>query len=44
MIETDKAAMDWESQEDGYLAKILTPDGTEGIQVGTLVSPLTAPL
>lgn len=38
MIETDKAAMDWESQDDGFLAKILVPQGTEGIKVGTLMA------
>lgn len=32
-VETDKAAMDFEFQEDGYLAKILIPDGTENIPV-----------
>lgn len=32
-VETDKAAMDFEFQEDGYLAKILVPNGTENIPV-----------
>lgn len=32
-VETDKAAMDFEFQEDGYLAKILVPDGTNDIPV-----------
>lgn len=32
-VETDKASMDFEFQEDGYLAKILVPDGTENIPV-----------
>jgi pyruvate dehydrogenase E2 component (dihydrolipoamide acetyltransferase) len=44
MIETDKAAMDWESQDDGFLAKILVPQGTEGIKVGTLVRISQPPL
>lgn len=33
-VETDKAAMDFEFQEDGYLAKILIQDGTQNIPVG----------
>ena len=32
-VETDKAAMDFEFQDDGYLAKILVPDGTNEIPV-----------
>ncbi len=30
----DKATMEMESMEDGYLARILVADGTEGIPVG----------
>ena len=30
--------MSWESTEDGYLAKILVPEGTEGVKIGTLVA------
>lgn len=37
-IETDKANMDWESQDDGYIAKILVAGGTKDIPVGTLVA------
>lgn len=33
-VETDKSKMEWESQEDGYIAKILIPDGTSDIEVG----------
>lgn len=33
-IETDKATMDFEFQEDGYLAKILLGDGSSDIPVG----------
>lgn len=33
-IETDKAVMDFEFQEDGYLAKILLQDGASDIPVG----------
>ena len=34
-VETDKATMDWESQEDGYMAAILVSDGAKDIAVGT---------
>ena len=30
-IETDKATMDFETPETGYLAKILVPAGTENL-------------
>lgn len=33
-IETDKAQMDFELQEEGYLAKILMPEGTKEAEVG----------
>lgn len=33
-IETDKAQMDLECQEEGYLAKILIPEGTKEVLVG----------
>ncbi|CCE78165.1 Piso0_000781 [Millerozyma farinosa CBS 7064] len=33
-IETDKATMDFEFQEEGYLAKILVEEGTKDIPVG----------
>lgn len=38
MIETDKATMDFESQEEGYLAKILVPEGTNDIPVNTPIA------
>ncbi|ODV83854.1 hypothetical protein CANARDRAFT_29586 [[Candida] arabinofermentans NRRL YB-2248] len=37
-VETDKAAMDFEFQEDGYMAKILVGDGSNDILVGTPVA------
>ncbi len=37
-METDKATVDFESQEDGYLAAILVPNGTAEVTVGTLVA------
>ncbi|KAG9410499.1 pyruvate dehydrogenase complex dihydrolipoamide acetyltransferase component (E2) [Aphanomyces cochlioides] len=33
-IETDKAVVDYEAQDDMFLARILVPEGTEGIVVG----------
>lgn len=36
-IETDKATMDVEAQDDGIMAKISMPDGSKGIQVGTRI-------
>ena len=31
-IETDKAVVDYEMQEEGYVAKLLFPEGTKGIE------------
>ncbi|KAI9735313.1 MAG: pyridoxine biosynthesis protein [Claussenomyces sp. TS43310] len=36
-IETDKASMDVEAQEDGVLAKIVLGDGAKGIKVGARI-------
>ena len=36
-IETDKASIDFEAQDDGYIAKILVPAGTDDVVVGTPV-------
>ncbi|MFH4980969.1 hypothetical protein AB6A40_007678 [Gnathostoma spinigerum] len=36
-IETDKATMSFETPEEGYLAKILVPEGTKEIPVGQVV-------
>lgn len=33
-IETDKATVDFENQEDGYIAAILVPEGTADVSVG----------
>jgi len=35
-IETDKAQMDFECQEEGYLAKILVETGTKDVKIGTV--------
>lgn len=37
-VETDKATVEWEAQEDGVIAKILVPEGTKDIPCGTLVA------
>lgn len=37
-VETDKAQMDFEFQEEGYLAKTLVADGTSDIPVGTPIA------
>lgn len=37
-IETDKATMEMESMEEGYLAKILSPAGSQNVEVGTPVA------
>jgi pyruvate dehydrogenase E2 component (dihydrolipoamide acetyltransferase) len=39
-IETDKATVDFEMQEEGYIAKLLFPEGTKDIPLGTTVAIL----
>lgn len=39
-IETDKATVDYEMQEEGYLARILVKEGTTGLKVGSLIGIL----
>lgn len=39
-IETDKAQMDVEAQDNGILAKILVPDGTQKVNVGKTIAVL----
>jgi len=39
-IETDKATMEVESIDEGVVAKILVPAGTDGVAVGTLIAVL----
>lgn len=34
-IETDKATLPWENQDDGFIAKLLRPSGSKDIPVGT---------
>ena len=39
-IQTDKATIGFESQEDGYLAKILVPMDAKNVEVGKLIGLL----
>ncbi|WJW80093.1 pyruvate dehydrogenase complex dihydrolipoamide acetyltransferase [Bartonella sp. TP] len=39
-IETDKATMELESIEDGILAKILVPAGSEGVRINSVIAIL----
>lgn len=39
-IETDKATMEFEAADAGVLAKILVPEGTEGVKVGEPIAIL----
>ena len=39
-IETDKATMEVESADEGVMARILVPDGTEGVAVNSLIAVL----
>jgi len=38
-IETDKAQMDFECQDEGYLAKILVQSGEKDVAVGNVRQP-----
>uniref|UniRef100_H2YN63 Acetyltransferase component of pyruvate dehydrogenase complex n=1 Tax=Ciona savignyi TaxID=51511 RepID=H2YN63_CIOSA len=37
-IETDKATVGFDANDDGYIAKIILPDGSKDIPLGTLVA------
>ncbi len=37
-IETDKATMEFEAVDEGTIAKILVPDGTDEVKVGTVIA------
>lgn len=39
-IETDKATMEFEAVDEGILAKIVVPEGTDEVQVGALIAVL----
>ncbi len=37
-IETDKATMEFEAVDEGVIGKILIPEGSEGVKVGTVIA------
>lgn len=39
-IETDKATMEFEAVDEGVIAEIAVPEGTEGVKVGTVIALL----
>ncbi|HVI97667.1 MAG TPA: pyruvate dehydrogenase complex dihydrolipoamide acetyltransferase [Sphingomonas sp.] len=39
-IETDKATMEFEAVDEGTIAKIVVPEGAEGVQVGAVIAVL----
>jgi len=39
-IETDKATMEFEAVDEGTIARILVPEGTDGVKVGTVIALL----
>jgi pyruvate dehydrogenase E2 component (dihydrolipoamide acetyltransferase) len=39
-IETDKATMEFEAVDEGVIAKIMIPEGSEGVKVGTVIAIL----
>ena len=40
-IETDKATMEFEAVDEGTIGKIIVPEGTEGVKVGTVIAVLS---
>src|SRR3954471_20143098 len=41
-IETDKATMEFEAVDEGKIAKILVPEGTDGVKVGAPIALLAS--
>ena len=39
-IETDKATMEFEAVDEGVIAKIAVPEGSENVKVGTVIAIL----
>lgn len=37
-IETDKATVDFEMQEEGFIAKLLYPEGSKDVKLGQVVA------
>src|SRR5438045_9130423 len=42
-IETDKATMEFEAVDEGKIAKILVPEGTDGVKVGQPIAIMASP-
>lgn len=42
-IETDKAVVEFEAEEDGILGKIMAPDGSQNVKVGQVIAMLLKP-
>src|SRR3546814_4101772 len=40
-IETDKATMEFEAVAEGVISKILIPEGTGNVKVGTVIATIT---
>lgn len=40
-IETDKATMEFEAIDEGTVGKIIVPEGTEGVKVGTVIATIS---
>jgi pyruvate dehydrogenase E1 component beta subunit len=40
-IETDKATMEFEAVDEGTIAQIVVPEGTDGVKVGTVIALIT---
>jgi pyruvate dehydrogenase E2 component (dihydrolipoamide acetyltransferase) len=41
-IETDKATMEFEAVDEGTIAQILVPEGTDGVKVGSVIALIAA--
>ena len=41
-IETDKATMEFEAVDEGTIAKIVVPEGTDGVKVGEVIALIAA--
>mmetsp|Transcript_87489 Transcript_87489/g.120540 ORF Transcript_87489/g.120540 Transcript_87489/m.120540 type:complete len:103 (+) Transcript_87489:625-933(+) len=39
-VETDKAVVDFEMQEEGYVAKLLFPEGAKDVPLGDIIAVL----
>lgn len=37
-IETDKASVDFEMQEEGYIAKLIYPEGAKDVKLGEVIA------